>query len=539
MLFLGNASGHDLPPHLALWTDVAGQWREGIVFPRWAEWANWGYGAPNLIFYPPASPMLGGALGSVLPWRIVPGALIFLTLVTAGMAMWTLARQWLSQVQAVGAAMFFAANPYHLVMIYYRSDFSELLASAIFPLMIYGAVKVVRKEWQGGLLLAGSIGAIWLSNAPAGVIATYSLVLLLVVGCALQRSLDPLIFGGAGMAAGFSLAAFYIVPAAWEQRWIQIGEAIDGRFVAEKNFLFTQATYPDYPWFQGFNWKVSGIAVGVMVFTASGIVFSRHRRRDSPQVWWMLVILAFASAFLMFPLSGLLWKYLPKLGFLQFPWRWLMPLGLVFSFFVAAAMPIKRTWVWLLAIIIAIGATAVTITRDTSWSSKDVPTVAEEFRSGEGYQGIEGFEPFGSDIGQLPDDKSRVTKWYSSDEEADADESEELQVDVQQWTAERKIFSTQVTEPTTIALHLLNYPAWEGRVDDHAARLDSDPDNGQMLIRLDKGTHRVEVVFRRTWDRTAGAVISLVSVVALIVIALYLLLRDNRSLQHRKVTADS
>ena len=104
MFFLGNASGHDFSFHLASWLDVAGQWREGVFFPRWAQWANWGFGEPRFIFYPPASWTLGAALGSVLPWKMVPGTYTWLVLLLSGFAMWRLARESLPDSQAIAAA---------------------------------------------------------------------------------------------------------------------------------------------------------------------------------------------------------------------------------------------------------------------------------------------------------------------------------------------------------------------------------------------------------------------------------------------------
>src|SRR5438874_6453255 len=515
MIFFGNAVGHDFQSHLASWMEMAAQWRQGIFLPRWAEWSNWGVGEPRFIFYPPASWILGAALGSVLPWRIVPGTLIFVAVVIAGMTMWTLARPWLTEMQSYIAAVLFAANPYHLVTIFYRSDFAELLASALFPLIVVGALGVIRKDWRRVPLLAIVLGGIWLLNAPAAVVAMYALVLLLVVGCVLRRSVGPLIYGTIALAGGLGLAAFYVLPAAGEQRWVQVANAVEGRFTAERNLLFAQIYDANRPGIQAFNWKVSGVAVGVIVATAIAIFFSRRYIKQWSELWWLLLALTGASSFLMLPSSAFLWRHLPKLRFLQFPWRWLMPLDLALAFFVAAAISKIRA-IWLFIVMLGLVLAAAAIVRDTRWESGSVPFVAEEIRSGHGYRGIQGFMPLNARVGEEYKERPLITTLDPKD-----GSSEPMQLNIEEWTAERRVFSAHTADAVTLVLHLLNYPAWEVRVDGQTTLTESDPDTGQIIVPLEKGSHQVEVRFRRTWDRTAGGVISVLSVVALIIAMLY------------------
>ena len=515
MIFLGNAAGHDFQSHLASWMEMAAQWRQGNILPRWAEWSNWGFGEPRFIFYPPASWICGAALGSVMPWRLVPGTLIFVAVVIAGMTMWTFARRWLTEMQSYIAAVFFAVNPYHLVMIYYRSDFAELLASALFPLMVLGAISAIREGWRRIPLLAIVLGGIWLLNAPAAVVAMYALLLLLVVGCVLRQTFRPLIYGAIALAGGVGLAAFYILPAAWEQRWVQIANAVEGRFIAERNLLFAQIYDANRPGIQAFNWKVSGVAVGVIVATAIAIFFCRRYIRAWAELWWLLLALACASSFLMLPPSAFLWRHLPKLRFLQFPWRWLMPLDFALAFFVAAAISKIRV-IWLFVVMLGLVLAAAAIVRDTHWESQSVPFVAEEIRSGHGYRGIAEFTPLNAHVGEHYEDHPLITTLEPKDGSSDR-----LQLNIEEWTAERRVFSAHTAAAVTPVLRLLNYPAWEVRIDGQTTPSKSYPETGQLVVPLDKGSHQVEVRFRRTWDRTAGGVISLVSAVGLILATIY------------------
>jgi hypothetical protein len=535
MCFLGNASGHDFQFHLASWMDAAGQWREGIVYQRWAEWANWGFGEPRFIFYPPASWMIGAALGSILPWMIAPGVFIWLALIAAGIAMWTLAREWLPGPQAGAAALLYTLNPYHLVIVYYRSDFAELLAGALLPLLLWAALDLRRGGWRRAPLLAVVFSATWLSNAPAAVISTYSLGLLLIVACLLDRGLRPLIPGGTAMIAGFGLAAVYILPAAWEQRWVQITQALAENLHPAQNFLFTHSNDPD---FLLFNWKVSGVALGVMLTTGIAAVFAR-RRRESSEIWWMLVALGAASVVLMFHPSLVLWRYLPRLRFVQFPWRWLEPLDVVFAFFVAAATNLSRkrgrSWLMFGIVVGSIGATGTLIVKDAWWDSEDVPFLETAIRTGRGYEGTDEYAPLGCDRSELPGHASETERQPPAPAppvakldpaSAEIVPARGIGLRLERSTAEEKDFTEQSTEPLRLALRLVNYPAWEERVDGERARSDSEPTTAELLLPLAAGAHQVEVRFDRTWDRTVGTVISALSVMAVVTWAW--LLRERR-----------
>src|SRR5258705_2767959 len=399
MLVLGTVSGRDFPFHLASWMDVARQWHHGTIYPQWAELANWGLGEPRFVFYPPASWMLGAALGSLFPWKIVPTVFVWLVLIGAGISMFLLARESLTSRQAVLVAALFAANPYHLLLVYYRSDFAELLASAFFPLLPLGIVWVAREGWRRVPMLALVVALIWLSNAPAAVIAVYSVVFIFLIAYLVQRDLRLLVYGAAATAGGFGLAAVYILPAARPRALVPIHQVLTDGFRPEQNFLFTRASSLAVN--TDFNLKISCVVV-LMGIVAAVRAYNLVQSSTIPRLQYaLLVAFGAMSFFMMWPLSRPFWALAPELHFVQFPWRYAVPFAVAFSFLVGAAVAkSKKLAIAAVCLFVLAGPLAkivLAVKRPSSWNKAEISRLQQNIDNRIGYRGTPEYLPNGSD----------------------------------------------------------------------------------------------------------------------------------------------
>src|SRR5258705_4476233 len=121
----GIPSGHDFEFHMFSWMEVLNQWKQAIVYPRWAALAHWGYGEARFLFYPPASWTLGAALGTTLPWKIAPGAYCWLVLTLAGLSLYRPGPEWFAEGDPILFARAIDVNTHHLLIVYWRSAFAE------------------------------------------------------------------------------------------------------------------------------------------------------------------------------------------------------------------------------------------------------------------------------------------------------------------------------------------------------------------------------------------------------------------------------
>jgi hypothetical protein len=521
---LGNASGHDFGFHAASWLDAAGQWREGIFFPRWTEWANHGFGEPRFIFYPPLSWMLGAALSFVVPLNAVPGVFIVIVQTMAGICAFALARRFLPRNAALFGAACYAANPYALLIVTMRSDFAEQLACALMPLVLLRALDLcgLVENRHGSLsramaLFAMAFAAVWLSNAPAAVVVSYSVALIFAWGAFAEKSLQPLWRGAGGLALGFGLTSFYLLPAAYEQRWVNISQALSMGLQPADNFLYTMGNDPEH---NAFNWIASSVAILMMVVTGIGGIAARREAvqeregEERKKLWLVLILLSAAAVILMIRPSSIFWTYLPKLRFVQFPWRWMAILAVPYAYFSAAAMARKRMrWIWCVVVLAAAAGTATFLVKKTWWDSDDIPSLQDAVASDQGFEGTDEYDPLNDDHTNLPEKTARVQVLPAEESGGSALNAE---VHIDRWTAEERVVRVTSREPVRLGLRLLDYPAWRVEVNGKAVKPEHAETNGEMILALIPGTHRITVKFVRTPDRTLGGAISLIAMLTLL-----------------------
>ena len=517
--WLGSASGHDFEFHAASWLDVAYQWKHGVIFPRWTAWTNYGFGEPRFIFYPPLSWVLGATLTLVLPISWVPEVFILLTQTLAGMSAFFLLRKLVGKTPAYLGAVFYASNPYALLVTYVRSDFAEQLACAILPLVLLTALRLaglLQNENQNRssiALFALPFAAVWLCNAPAGVIASYSAALLFAWSVLSQRSWRIALRAGGGLVLGFGLAGFYLLPAAYEQRWVNIGQALSGGLLPDQNFLFTRIADAEHTWF---NWISSSCAVALILLTALAALSSRRLANNpklahfSKSAWAGLLVLGSAAALLMFRVTTPLWSLLPKMRFVQFPWRWMSVLAVVCVCFLAAAMERRRGWLWFALVMILSFPLGYFLTQNTWWDPDEMPTQRAAIQSGTGYEGVDEYDPLGDDRMDLPK-HAALANIFAAESDNLAGRPVVATIRIETWETNNHKLFVDSSAQARVALRLLNYPAWQVTVNGKPVTPEKPDDLDQMLVPIDAGKSEIEVRFVRTPDQTAGIALSILS----------------------------
>jgi hypothetical protein len=381
-------------------------------------------------------------------------------------------------------------------------------------------------------LLALAMAGAWLSNVPVGVMASYLLAAAALAVAWTERSWAPVLRATAGAAVGIGLAAFYLVPATWEQRWIDVRQATgDPGEMIENSWLFARHADPLLQLHDAELGRVSCIAAAMLAVSLAGLLVAWKRGRlATERRWWIpLALLPFAILFLLLPVSQPVWNLLPKLRLLQFPWRWLVALEAPMAiFFALAVWPGQAARRWrrvaalsaCAALFLASAAMAGVFFFQNCDDEDAVQSMVNVYRAGAGFQGTDEYEPPGADNSLLasglpaaclvsnpstalgiPADanaEDAVPTWNASQGSCQAtfaatgDRAAHLRI------------ATSTSHAGSLILRLRSYPAWQVRVNGQPVSTLPRREDGLMAVPVPKGPIDLTVDWTTTTDVLAG-----------------------------------
>jgi 6-pyruvoyl-tetrahydropterin synthase related domain len=556
----GTSCGQDFDFHFESWMSVVRQWHQGVLYPHWIGSANYGAGEPRFVFYPPLCWTLGAILGILLHWTRISFAFTLICLLAMAATCYRMAREWLPPATSALAAGLYITNPYILFVIYERSALAEFLAAAWFPLLFLYALRKKPSTAQLALVIA----LLWLTDPPAAVMGSYALAFIVAVAAVSERSFALVVRAAAAMALGLGLTAFYLIPAVYEQRWVEIYRALATSMRIQDSFLFehTGMAYHDQV-LRSASW----IAVVILIatFTAIASLIALRSKRLHP-LWHHgrpLLILAAFIALLLFPISQPIWYALPKLRFLQFPWRWLLVLGLIAAVFIAEALVTFATRVFpaphgspsthrirlrrLTTAAIALILASITATHAYRhyWQicdDQDNVRAQRAARTTPGFEGTDEYTPTPADnstiqIGLPPirvvaSATADTAADEPSDDSASGDSSDSdddnagnpdwqpaphvllpAAINIRLWHEEHIVASISSSQPAFAIFRLMSYPAWRIQINHTPAHSLPQRDDGLISVPIPAGTSTINIRYRTTPDMWAGRIVSLIALV--------------------------
>ena len=441
---------------------------------------------------------LGAALGALLPWKAVPGVYMWLALTLSGCSMFFLAGNGWFDADAIFAAALYASNPYYIVIVYWRSAFAELLAGALLPLLLLYALRLWRKGRTGNHSIGPDScgcmadeysrrrnGQLFSSPADRNPGGYQAIAARSALWCA--RGF-----------LGAALAAFFLLPAAYEGRWVNISEVLSPGVRPQDNFLFAKINDADH---NRFNLLVSLVASG----RNDSCSRSRHSflaNGDGNGLSFGMTVFGWA-----------LFAVLLNFSFTSFPMDASARVALRATSLALAVVPecsfrdlgdrgFAAVDFTLIDLSRDVGSAGVRVASGSASVVGDGGGFCRDARTAADRCGIRRYRRVRA---------SREPTHTKSNKDAprvalnDGPTQNEIQ-SLQHPAMERriKIFTVQLERPGKLALRLFNYPAWHAEVNGQTVSTSTRDVTGQMLIPVQAGESRVTVSIQANMGQNSG-----------------------------------
>src|SRR5579859_3542757 len=536
--------------------------QSGAWFPRWATDLGYGYGYPLFNYYPPLAYYLGALFGGL-------GLSVANSLVAVYAASWLLALSGayrLARERGGPAAGLIAAAAYGLSPYLYfnslaRGALPETLGLGLLPWVLWAGYRVSQRPSRGRVLLgAALLAALFLTHLLTALLALPLIALFWLIAWRTRPAASSpahyqLLIT---ILLALGLAAYFILPALLETRFVQIGQLTQpgdldyhNNFLALGDLLALPRTFDARLVFRAVPPSLSLAALALALFGLGRRAWQGRRGAGRLDAWDAGLWLGLAGlSLLTLRLSQPVWEHTPDANLIQFPWRLVGPASLLLALLAGRAdltppapllpyAPLRGSTTSreggrrANAALPEMGGVALALAGlffySLTWTfsaSPPAPVTASvrdlaryELDSGQlGTTSTGEFLPAG--VTQLPDPHS-LEGAYALHSVIERLGAPPAGVTVESQTNSVTSAGAVVTAqaPAVLTFELFNFPGWRATVDGRPAPITTSQPNGLIQVGVPAGQHSVEVSFGSTPLRTVAVALSFMAAGLMAVIA--------------------
>lgn len=504
----------------------------GDLLPAWLPDLYLRHGAPLPLFYAPLGyflvEMLRQATGEVeLAWKLA-WLVLWVAAASGGAAF---ARNAFGAAAALPGAAAYVLAPYFLVDAYVRAGIAELAGLALLPWAFAGLVGRGRR-WQIVGVLA--VAALPLTHNLTALIALPALLLLALLGPREQRRQ-----GLARIVAGLALSLFFWLPALIEKEHLWAEESLTtGFFEFERHLLRPERLLPgrEAVAFTGGPHERHPMRFGELLWLGllAAPWLARRLERAPRRRALLLAIGGVAALFFTTTWSGPLWRSLPLLPFVQFPFRFFLLATALAAPLVGLAVtrapsPLRP---WTAALVTALALLSARPLLEPRYLFVERATGTPRPVAADHLPGAATDPELLPVAGFVTLERLRVSTWTGSAghdflprtvewlptapaSAAAVSLSPEIEVLAARWTYPGVEAEVRVASPGELALGQFHFPGWRVEVDGAPRPVAAEPGRGRLLVRLELGDRRVVARFGATPLRRVAGTVSLLAALAL------------------------
>ncbi len=536
--------------------------RDGALWPRWGPDHALGYGYPLWLLYAPLAyfvaegfHLLGLGFTAAVKATWISGFLL------GGWGMFALLRRWWGRTPAGEAAaliggLIYVYAPYHLVNIYVRAALAEFSALAWFPwvLLTFDRLPDKKPENLGRAIALAAVALAGLLLTHTGTILLFTPLLFAYLLFLLLRATIragrgrrwpsfwriSLQFVAAGLLAA-GLAAIFLLPMLLEQRYIVQSQWIHGSYGYRFHFVYPSQLldpfwgfgYSDDPTGpnDGMSFQLGPIGVG-LAFAAAVAGLRRGSQQRDRTAFFLLATLVILA--LMLPAAQPFWDAFGPAALIQFPWRLLGLAAFALAILAGSAVASlpnsqltidnsQLAIIYPLALLVVLASLPFSQPQYTAIEPID-ESAQSIIRFETSYPDMIGVTSYAQAV---PTDSPLVAQYLAGESLqkatllAGTGQVETVRVGGASVTAQ-----VQADEPVTVLFYTYDFPGWQAKIDGQPVSHRPEPPYGLIAVDVPAGRHTVAIRHGATSIRTAGALISALSL--LIAAAIFILRRDDQ-----------